>query len=131
MPLRPAPQVILKIVSHTDLPISYFRPSAILSFQESFLERSPCGQMSFLCGLFQRGVTIQFKHITSQFVGGNISLDYACCFSMVLYCLFSFLYYSLPALVVFFCTFIFFYPGNLIFILRATEFVGKPILHTQ
>lgn len=27
--------------------------------------------------------------------------------------------------------FFFFYSGNLTFILRATEFVGKPILHTQ
>lgn len=61
--------VILKIVSHTYPPIFYFRLFDILSFQESCLERSLSRQMPFLCGLFQRGVTIQFKPIKSQFMG--------------------------------------------------------------
>lgn len=68
-------------------------------------------------------------------LGGEISNQVMpCCFSMDLYCLFSSLYYFLLALVVFFehaFFFFFFYPGNLIFILRAIEFVGKPILYTQ
>lgn len=53
-------------------------------------------------------------------------------------CMFTvcFLFFITPSLLWLFSFahsffFFFFYPGNLIFILRATEFVGKPILHTQ
>lgn len=62
---------ILKIVSHTHPPISYFRVSDILSFHESCLERSPSRQLCLSSMFFfQKEVIIQFKHIKlSQFMG--------------------------------------------------------------